>query len=107
MEVLYDHSDERSHERNLAFNHNPFPSMRWRISRKTRETLFDLHVADELLQDSSNRSYHGHLRDGIVTNDPSLHKEIENERRLEETGFGATMATARLLHGDADQDEDE
>ncbi|KAI9182890.1 hypothetical protein H9P43_003801 [Blastocladiella emersonii ATCC 22665] len=69
-------TDDPDLERALAFNHNPFPGMRWRISRKTRETLFDLRVAEDLLRDRRGRSVHG-----IVTNDEELLRQIEAENQ--------------------------
>ncbi|KAI9220790.1 hypothetical protein BC828DRAFT_382635 [Blastocladiella britannica] len=76
-------------DRDLAFANNPFPAMRWRISRRTRESLFDLHVAEDLLRDKRGRTPMG-----IVTNDESLKEQIERERRVGEGGVGHG---ARLL----------
>ncbi|KAJ1509093.1 hypothetical protein HMI54_002637 [Coelomomyces lativittatus] len=53
LRALHMSSNSQLRERALAFHNNPYPSMRWRISRKTRESLYDLHVADEILHEHS------------------------------------------------------
>ena len=59
------------------------------MARKTREELFDLSTAEDLLRDRRGRTVHG-----LVTNDETLQRQIELERRLGESGGGARAAKA-------------
>ncbi|KAJ3363921.1 hypothetical protein GGF32_003018 [Allomyces javanicus] len=99
--------------RDLAFSHNPFPSMRWRISRRTRETLFDLHAAQDILHETARGGRRG--SGGIVTNDETLRQQLEADARLAEgsssagprgRGYAsaAEVVASRFLRGGADVD---
>ncbi|ORZ35855.1 hepatocellular carcinoma-associated antigen 59-domain-containing protein [Catenaria anguillulae PL171] len=103
-------------EHDLAFHNNPFPSMRWRISRKTRESLYDMThgagaaagaadvdaaaveqaVADELTRDRRGQRTVG--AQGIVTNDDELRRRFELERRLGEVSSGREVRSVKVDH---------